>query len=500
MTRIVTIASGLPEAGKTHLAVNLALELVRTGRITGVIYEEGGQLPPDRLLELPPRHAMHDPDNDSPVLRRGYQGIDLVTSRVPLSRWGSVDRARRAALVRAYESLADYDDLLIDTSGMTPHAVVTCCRLSPIVLLIVTPDPGALAAVYALLKVLQLNGCESRVLLVANRVESDSQAHDLQVELSVKTMQYLGSEIPLLGALSRDSHVVQAQRARQAVSSLYPDSRIADELFRLADRLDAVPLGSSAHPASVSAFWSGYADSLETPLLVAGGVRLTDTTPAPRVPESGSPEEQEEPAAATSLLRFEGPLSRLDQVMQGFSSVMHVVANDMLLLHEHLADLETVPQRPEDWTVVDSTALELMLARVLGKLLQELDESQPVCFQVEENPVNGRDEHWLCAGHYLKYIILVPGPPRVIEAIRRELELLPGLRNSVGQEGECICEALSTTRDACLSVINTPQGELRVHYWHPSGSRVRLPAVRQEAEDIPPARAHDRHPAHKRLH
>jgi hypothetical protein len=99
----------------------------------------------------------------------------------------------------------------------------------------------------------------------------------------------------------------------------------------------------------------------------------------------------------------------------------------------------------------------------------------------------------------VKYIFLVPGQPRAIEAISRELERLPELRNSKGQDGECICEAMSVARDACLSVVNTPQGEIRVNFWHQSGVRDRQP-VQQHARGVTADRSLDQHPTHKRLH
>ncbi|MDH3900328.1 MAG: hypothetical protein OEU51_04700 [Gammaproteobacteria bacterium] len=499
MTRIITIASGLPGSGKTHLGINMALELVRKGRNVGLVHEGGGSLSVDQLLRLPRQLASQDRDGNVQALRRGYQGIDLVTSRVPLSRWIAVDRQRLDTLVRAYEMLAGYDDLLIDTSGMTPRTVITCCRLSPVVLLVVTPDPRSLAETFALLKVLHLNGFDSQALLIANRVESMTQAHDIQVELSVKTMQYLNREIPLLGAVTRDRHVVQAQHLRQAFTSLYPESRVSGDLVRLTDELDNVRVGGTAHPASVSAFWSGFAASLQLPVRIAGDASLDDYQDTELPVETEVTTGQDNLADAASLLRFEGPLSRLDHVMQGFSAVMRFVANDMLLLHEHLANLDDMPGRQEDWSVVDSMALELMLARILKVLLNEVDDQQQVCFQVEECPVDGRDENWLRKGHYIKYIVLVPGQPRTIEAISHELERLPDLRHSKGQDGECICESMSAARDACLSVINTPQGEIRVNFWHQSGVRARQ-QVEQQARGVAADQALDHHPVHKRLH
>ncbi|MFV1972976.1 MAG: MinD/ParA family protein [Thiohalobacterales bacterium] len=499
LTRIITITSGLSGSGKTHLGINMALELVRKGRSVGLVHEGGGSLPVDQLISLPRELASQDRDDTAQVVRRGYQGIDLVTSRVPLSRWPAVDRQRLDALVRAHEVPGGYEDLLIDTSGMTPRTVISCCRLSPIVLLVVTPDPRSLAETFGLLKVLQLNGFDGQALLIANRVESITQAHALQAALSVKTMQYLDREVPLLGTVARDRRVVQAQRLRQAFTSLYPESRVSGDLVRLIDELDNVRVDASAHPASVTAFWNGLAGNLPLPVRIAGDVDLDDIESGDVPVEVEVPAVKDDRTGDASLLRFEGPLSRLDHVMQGFSAVMHFVANDMLLLHEHLADLEDKPEQQEDWSVADSTALELMLARVLRALLIEVDDQQQVCFQVEESPVDGRDGNWLRKGYYIKYIFLVPGLPRVIESISCELERLPGLRHSKGQDGECICEVMSVARDACLSVINTPQGEIRVNFWHQSGVREH-PPVEQHARGVTADRSLDHHPVHKRLH
>lgn len=499
MTRIITITSGQPGSGKTHLGINMALELVRKGRNVGLVHEGGGSLPVDQVIRLPREPAAQDPAVNTQVVRRGYQGVDLINCRVPLSRWAAVDRQRLDSLVSAHAALAGYEDLLIDTSGMTPRTVITCCRLSPIVLLVVTPDPRSLAESFALLKVLHLNGFDSKALLIANRVESMTQAHHIQAELSVKTMQYLDREVPLLGAVTRDSHVVQAQRLRQAFTSLYPESRVSGDLVRLTDELDNVRIDSSGHPASVSAFWNGFAESQQLPVRIAGDTSLDDVENGDVAVDAGVPIAHDDLADEASLLRFEGPLSRLDQVMQGFSAVMHFVANDMLLLHEHLADLEAMPEQLEDWSVADSTALELMLARVLKVLLTGVDDQQQVCFQVEENPVDGRDDNWLRKGYYVKYIFLVPGQPRAIEAISLELERLQELRHSKGQDGECICEAMSVARDACLSVVNTPQGEIRVNFWHQSGVRDPQP-VEQHVRGVTADRSLDHHPPHKRLH
>ena len=78
MTRIMTIASGLAQVGKTHLAINLALELVRRGWLVGVFEEQDSASTIEDFLVLqePETHLRRADDiNVQGVLRRGYQGI-----------------------------------------------------------------------------------------------------------------------------------------------------------------------------------------------------------------------------------------------------------------------------------------------------------------------------------------------------------------------------------------------------------------------------------------
>jgi hypothetical protein len=87
----------------------------------------------------------------------------------------------------------------------------------------------------------------------------------------------------------------------------------------------------------------------------------------------------------------------------------------------------------------------------------------------------------------------------IINTVRREMERIPGLRLSKGQDGECICEAISQARDACLGVIHTPQGEIRINYWHRPDRRKSL-RLREPAREVPSGRDRERPPAPKLLH
>ncbi|MDH3527178.1 MAG: hypothetical protein OEN52_06275 [Gammaproteobacteria bacterium] len=498
MTRIITITSGLDGVGKTHLALNLALELVRKGNLVGLYHDEGGRLAVTQLLRLARHPDQNGQSGAGAVSCRGYQGVDLISSQLPVSGWHELSETELAPVVAAHEARAAYNDLLIDTSGFSARAVVACCLESPLVVLVITPELRSQTEAFALLKVLQLNGFDNRVALVINKTRETTPVQEIHARFAEQVRNWLGYEVRLLGSVASDKHVVSAQGLRQAFTSIFPDADAAAQVVKLAEALDSdAGVGSERNAAGLTGFWTALASTLQRPVHIAGNIDLEDhaedSALAGPEPLTASRSDRQ----PSTVLRFEGPLTKFDNVMESFSAVMHYLAADMHAFHARLTALHDSTDAA--WTVADADALEMTLAVILKALKQSVSHQEQVCIQVEENPVSGQDSDWLKHGRYIKYAFLVPGDDQTMGLISRELERIPGLRQSKGEEGECVCEAVSAARDACLSVIYTPQGQIRVHYWHLPETNQRLQAdapVKGLAKDKPT----DHHPAHKRLH
>ncbi len=500
MTRIITIASGLDGVGKTHLALNMALELVRTGHLVALYHGEGGSLAVSQLLRLSRHPGQKGRLDTGDVICRGYQGVDLLSSRLPLSGWHRLTDAELFPVVAAHEARASYDDLLIDTSGFSARAVVACCLQSPLVMLVVTPEQRSQTEAFGLLKVLQLNGFDNRVALVINKVSETTPVQEIHTRFAEQARAWLGYEVRLLGIVAIDKHVISAQGLRQAFTSIFPDTDAAAQVVQLAEALDSdAGAGCERDPAGLPDFWKVLASTLKQPVRIAGHTELEDHNEDAVVarPEQQAGSRSGRPQS--TVLRFEGPLEKFDNVMESFSAVMHYLADDMQSFHARLAALYNSTDEAGEWVVVDANALEMTLAIILRALRHLVPRQEQICIQVEESPVSGQDRGWLKRGRYIKYAFLVPGDDETIDLISRELERLPGLRQSKGDEGECICEAVSTARDACLSVINTSQGQIRVHFWHQPVIDKGLEGDAPEkglAKDKPA----DHHPAQKLLH
>jgi flagellar biosynthesis protein FlhG len=500
MTRIITIASGLDGVGKTHLALNMALELVRKGHPVGLYHGEGGRLAVSQLLRLPRHPGQKGRLDTGDVIVRGYQGVDLLSSRLPLSDWHRHSDAELSPVVAALEARASYEDLLIDTSGFSARAIVACCLQSPLVMLVVTPEQRSQTEAFGLLKVLQLNGFDNRVALVINKVSETTPVQEIHARFAEQARAWLGYQVHLLGSVAIDKHVVSAQGLRQAFTSLFPDTDAAAQVVKLVEALDRdAGAGCERDSTGLPDFWKALASSLHRPVHIAGHTDLEDQDADAVVARPEQQTGSRSGRSSSTMLRFEGPLEKFDNVMESFSAVMHYLADDMQSFHERLTALYESIDEAGTLTVVDANALEMILAIILKALRQLVPCQEQICIQVEESPVNGQDGDWLKRGRYVKYAFLVPGDDETIDLISRELERLPDLRQSKSEEGECICEAVSAARDACLSVINTSQGQIRVHFWH-------QPEIDKGLQGVAPATGltkdepADHHPTQKLLH
>lgn len=499
MSEIITLASGIEQVGKTHLGINIALELVRKGHSVGYYHEGSVQRSVHQLLQLRQRFTPKHPDKMSGVSCYGYQGVDIIASRLPFSRWSDLPPEDLDELVAAHEIWTGYDDFVIDTSGMSPRAVIACCSLSHLVLLVATPEPASQAGAFALLRILRLNASSPPVALIVNQVEDTAQAVAIHARFAEQARRHLALEVPLLAAVVRDDHVAVASRQRQTFTSMFPESHAAGCVVRLVEDLLETRVAPAVH-AGLMEFWRKLAETLRLPMCLPGGANLADFEPVVEAADGDTvPEGFDQNQAEATLLRFEGPLGSMGSVMANFSGVMHFLADDMQAFHDRLEDVHSDSYRTAQWSRPDSSILELTLAAILDVLRRSVSRQQKIYFQVEEDPVSGEEANWLAPGYYIRYVLILPGQNDVLERVRQEMERLPDLALNTGHAGDCICEVISVARDACLSVIRTPQDELRVNYWHRPDRRKHLRSE-ESLKTVPTRKGKERPSSDARLH
>ncbi len=276
MTRIMTITSGSSGVGKTHLAVNLSLEMVRRGRQVGLYHVPDCDSPVDCFIDVQhiierPQQATADHDHQQ-VISRGYLGVDILSSEKPLADWSTIERETLAQYVNAMDVEDGYDDFFIDTSGMGPRELLACCLASPLVLLVVTPDKQSQAEAFALLRILQMNGFEGGIRLLVNRVPYAVDAQDIQKAFNHEVSRHLGIEAGMPWYIVEDTAVPRSERYRQAFSAVFPDSDAAAAIVVIADDFDSIPEQDGPHV--LAGWWERFIERVQSPLRLPGNVLL----------------------------------------------------------------------------------------------------------------------------------------------------------------------------------------------------------------------------------
>jgi flagellar biosynthesis protein FlhG len=463
----MTITSGLAQVGKTHLAVNLALELARRGRRVAVYHELESTRPIDAVLALPhaitPQRRASDAQAANDFIRRAYLGIDILSCRLPLRGWACGDAPRLASCLDGLQAQQEFDDQLIDTSGMEPRTLVACCRASARVILVVTPDAHSQAEVFALLKVLVLNGYAGELWLLVNRAPDAECAQDIQQRFTAQVHAHLGGEIPLLGSVPEDARVGQAQDCLQAYSAIFPDCDAAGAIVGLADVLPPGPAAASAHGV-LRAFWERFIEIMQEPVHLAGNAVLQEESPA----TAGQPQAAVTGAmpADVNLLSHAGELADLPGVLERAAGSLQTAVTTLgafaARLDEPGSGLEKTP-----WTQLESSQLPAVAAQLLAALAIDTPQA-PVQLWLDMASVATPDADWLQPGRYLKYTLRMALSGGAAETRLRSLLGNIPVQPAPGGMAGTLQEVLTPRHDACLDVFISPDEGVRIQVWLPA--------------------------------
>lgn len=466
MTRIITITSGAPQAGKTQLAINLALELVRRGHQTGVFQDNAAARQLDERLDMhhyatPHRRATDQPAGD--VVRGGYQGVDFLTCRLPLAAWADADAERLRSCIHDMDTHDGYDDLLIDTSGMEPASVLASCLAAGVVVVVVTPDLHPQAEAFALLRILRMNGFDGELRLLVNRVRDAQQASEVRERLNTQVRHHLGMEIALLGSLVEDRHMLMAQRARQALGAVYPDAELATAIVGIADALGRI--GNRARPArqTVTRFWKTFLEKVRAPVQLPGQLTLAE------LPAQGGGETAEGTVqvAETGLVQFDGNLALLCDTLVSLPGTLGVLAHDMRELVAALAGTQPLRAVPERAICNERECLQLAAA-ILNGVCASATQREHVHLQVTECRMAADTDNWLQRGDYMRFAFRIGtqgGLLERLEAVFARLRL-PSLPAQVEENG-VLWERINPARDVSLGISVGLPDELRLVLWVP---------------------------------
>jgi flagellar biosynthesis protein FlhG len=269
--RVLAVASGKGGVGKTNVAVNLGIALVRLGRRVILIDVDIGLANADVLLGVQPRFnlgsVLAGEVSAGDALVQCPGGLELLagSSASSFSDLSEGERAFLSSSFRHLEAIADF--IIIDTGAGISRNVIEFCRASEEVLVVTTPEPTAITDGYALIKAIAREKGHGRLRLVVNQALDRVEAGRVSERLRTVSRRFLGLEVDNLGYVLLDERVRSAVRRRRPFVLETPRAPAAACIRGIAERILG---GASCAPPAGAGFLSRLYTGLGVGRVAAG--------------------------------------------------------------------------------------------------------------------------------------------------------------------------------------------------------------------------------------
>lgn len=242
--RLIAVASGKGGVGKTWTGVSLSQALAENGRqvllfdgdlgLANVDVQLG--LMPNRNLALVLADQIRLKDAIMSVERGGF---DVIAGTSGSGDLASVDPQILAATGRELKDLArHYHHAVLDLGAGIGRSIRFLSVLADTLLVITTDEPTSITDAYALIKIISACAPGSDIRIVVNMAASLDAGERTYTALLRACQTFLNVSPPLAGVIRLDSTVRKAIRAQTPLLDLAPESPAAQDIRRMANRLD----------------------------------------------------------------------------------------------------------------------------------------------------------------------------------------------------------------------------------------------------------------------
>ncbi len=249
--RVIAVTSGKGGVGKTNVSVNLALALALNGRETLLLDADLGLANVDVILGLHPAynlsHVINGERSLEEVILTGPSGLKVVPASSGVREMADLGQAGHAGIIRAFSELGQkLDVLIVDTAAGISDSVISYCRASQEVIVVVCDEPASITDAYALIKVLSRDYGLSRFRILSNMARNVHEGRALFDKIARVTDRFLDVALDYLGMVPYDEYLRKAVQKQRAVVDVYPRSRAGVAFQGLAAKADGWPIPETA--------------------------------------------------------------------------------------------------------------------------------------------------------------------------------------------------------------------------------------------------------------
>ncbi len=245
--RVIAVSSGKGGVGKTNVSVNLAMSLAASGQKVLIMDADLGLANIDVLLGLHPKlnisHVLSGDYDLSEIIVDAPGGIQIIPAASGISNMAGLTDAENAGIINAFGELQnELDVLIIDTAAGIDKSVVSFCRASQEVIVVVCDEPSSITDAYALIKVLNKEQGINRFRILANMAQDMKEGRVLFGKILKVTDRFLDVSLDFLGAIPFDTYLRKAVKKQTAVTRAYPRSPSAQAFTMAAQKINKWPM------------------------------------------------------------------------------------------------------------------------------------------------------------------------------------------------------------------------------------------------------------------
>lgn len=249
--KVIAVSGGKGGVGKTNVSLNTAISLAKLGKRVLVLDADLGLANVDVMLGLRVQrnlsHVLSGECELDDIIIQGPEGINILPASSGTQSMVDLTPAEHAGLIRAFSDMqTQFDILIVDTAAGISDMVLSFCRASQDVLLVVCDEPTSITDCYALMKLLSRDHGLFKFKVVANMVRSTKEGQQLFAKLSKVTDRFLDVALELVAVIPFDENIRKAVRKQQAIVEAFPESPASIVFKSLAQNIISWPVPKQA--------------------------------------------------------------------------------------------------------------------------------------------------------------------------------------------------------------------------------------------------------------
>ena len=248
-SRVIAIASGKGGVGKTNLAVNLGIALMKLGTRVLLVDADLGLANIDVMLGLVPKfnlgQVITGQKSIDDVITNGPLGLRIVASGSADYKMANLsDRSLEFCLQQLNELEKNTDIMLIDTGAGISRNVLKFVLAAGEVIIVTTPEPTAITDAYGIIKVIASADKNTPIWVVVNMIRDENEGNQVMERLSTVSRRFLGIELTSIGFIPMDPMVSKAVKEQQPFIIGRPRTAASEHVLAIARNL----VGQSTNP------------------------------------------------------------------------------------------------------------------------------------------------------------------------------------------------------------------------------------------------------------